>query len=203
MLRQTCDDILPTSRTVYVTFPVILLKVAREAWTKFSAVVSFRGRRAGQPTHRSSVDSMYHQRNTRAGFRMQCDTYVPTNSVWSGSFTICFTLECCDSQSSTNPLQHHITVSFYSLVGEKEQVQIAQQSIWTFSNLVFCILQISLLHLVEFLWLLRKRSCIMQCRLTVSALGLTVQLAIGVGSNTWQSVSSRSTSSTYVLSPSG
>lgn len=60
MLKPTCVDIRPTSRRVYVSLAVMLLKVAREAWTKSSAVVSLRGRRAAQPRHRSSVDSICH-----------------------------------------------------------------------------------------------------------------------------------------------
>lgn len=61
MLGPTCDDILPTSRTVYVTSTVWLLKVAREACTNSSAMVSFRGRRIWQPTHKSSLDSICDQ----------------------------------------------------------------------------------------------------------------------------------------------
>lgn len=119
-------------------FSVLLLKVAREVWTKSRAVVSFRGRRVGQPMHRSSVDSIYHQRKTRVGWHscsMPVSMFIWLR-VWCQSFTLCFTLECCDSQSSANPLQHHITVSFYCLIGDKESIQIAQHSIWTFSILI-------------------------------------------------------------------
>lgn len=68
MLEPTCDDILPTSRRVYVMLIVLLLKVAREAWTKSSTVVSFKGRRTGQPKQMSSVDSICNQREKTIGF---------------------------------------------------------------------------------------------------------------------------------------
>lgn len=94
-------------------------------------------------------------------------------------FTLCFTLECCDSQSSANLLQHHITVSFYRLVGDKEMAQQSTVVIVLFSKMMV------ILNLVDFLKRGTVLFCVLiVCKLTVNTLGLTVQLATGVGSNT-------------------
>lgn len=64
----TCDDNLPTSRRTCVVFTVMLLKVVREAWTKSSASVLLRGRRLGQPKHKSSVDTTSRAGKSHTGY---------------------------------------------------------------------------------------------------------------------------------------
>lgn len=64
----TCDDNLPTSRRTCVVSTVMLLKDVREAWTKSSASVWLRGRRVGQPKHKSSVDTTSRAGKSHAGY---------------------------------------------------------------------------------------------------------------------------------------
>lgn len=119
----TWEVILPTSRRVNVAFLVLLLKVAREVWTKSRATVWFKGRRVGQPKHKSSVDSTYCQR-VREVVRLRhklhdsvCAHFLQSNN---NKVAFCVALKCGDSQNSSDFVQHHITVSLYCLIGDKE-----------------------------------------------------------------------------------
>lgn len=183
----TCDDNLPTSRRTCVVFTVMLLKVVREAWTKSSASVLLRGRRLGQPKHKSSVDTTSRAGKSHTGYwRMQYVWtllwFVLCNHLDESSISDLYPLTCTWMQWPSEHRQpssapHH---SLLLPPGTKNQSRLIRTNID---------------------WITGVETWELLC-LTVCTLGLTVQFARGSGSNTWQSVSSRSTSMSY-SSPSG